>query len=57
MQKLVGMIGGVSWESSALYYKLINESVREKFGGLNSARLLIHSLNYDPIVELERQGN
>jgi aspartate racemase len=57
MQKLVGMIGGVSWESSALYYKLMNEAVREKFGGLNSAKLLIYSLNYDPIVALERKGN
>jgi len=57
MKKLIGMIGGVSWESTALYYKLINEAVREKFGGLNSAKVLIYSLNYDPIVELERQGN
>jgi len=51
------MIGGVSWESTALYYKLINQSVREKLGGLNSARIFIHSLNYGPIVEYERQGN
>lgn len=57
MTKLIGMIGGVSWESTALYYKLINQSVREKLGGLNSGRLLIYSLNYGPIVEYERQGN
>lgn len=57
MTKLIGMIGGVSWESTALYYKLINQSVREQLGGLNSGRLLIYSLNYQPIVEHERQGN
>lgn len=55
-QKTIGMIGGVSWESTVLYYKLINESTREHFGGLNSAKILLHSLNYDPIVKLERQG-
>jgi aspartate racemase len=57
MTKLIGMIGGVSWESTVLYYKLINQAVRERLGGLNSAKLLIYSLNYDPIVEYERQGN
>lgn len=57
MNKLIGMIGGVSWESTVLYYKLINQFVREQLGGLNSARLIIYSLNYEPIVEYERQGN
>ena len=55
-QKMIGVIGGVSWESTTLYYKLINEFVRERLGGLNSAKILLYSLNYDPIVELERQG-
>lgn len=50
------MIGGLSWESTALYYKLLNQAVREQFGGLNSAKILLYSFNYDPIVELERQG-
>jgi aspartate racemase len=54
-QKKIGMIGGVSWESTVLYYKLINQTVREYLGGLNSAEILLYSLNYDPIVELERQ--
>jgi aspartate racemase len=57
MTKLVGIIGGVSWESTVLYYKLINQAMRERFGGLNSARLLIYSLNYDPIVAFEREEN
>lgn len=53
---MIGMIGGVSWESTFLYYKLINESVREQLGNLNSAKILLYSLNYEPIVELERDG-
>lgn len=57
MTKLIGIIGGVSWESTVIYYKLINQAVRENLGGLNSAKLLIYSLNYEPILEHERQGN
>lgn len=55
-QKTIGMIGGVSWESTVLYYKLINQSTRDHLGGLNSAKILLYSLNYDPIVQLEREG-
>ena len=55
LQKTIGMIGGVSWESTLLYYQLINQSVREQFGGLRSAKLVIVSLDYESIVELERQ--
>lgn len=55
-QKIIGMIGGVSWESTALYYQLLNRSVREYLGGLNSAKILMYSLNYEPIVKLEKQG-
>lgn len=54
-QKTIGMIGGVSWESTALYYKVLNQSTREHLGGLNSAKILLYSLNYDEIVNLERQ--
>lgn len=53
--KKIGMIGGVSWESTAVYYKLINEAIRDKVGGLTSAQLLIHSLNYQEIVDYENQ--
>jgi aspartate racemase len=49
MAKVIGIIGGVSWESTVLYYQLINQAVRDRFGGLNSARLLISNLNYAPI--------
>jgi aspartate racemase len=57
MKKTIGIIGGVSWESTVLYYQLINQAVRDKFGGLNSAKLIINSLNYAPIVQLERESN
>lgn len=54
--KTIGVIGGVSWESTVLYYQLINQSVRERLGGLRSAKLLMYSIDYEPIVALERQG-
>lgn len=54
-QKVIGVIGGASWESTQLYYQLINQAVRDQLGGLNSAKLLIHSVNYAPIVHLEQQ--
>lgn len=57
MKKTIGIIGGVSWESTVLYYQLINRAVRGKFGGLNSAKLIINSLNYAPIVQLESESN
>jgi aspartate racemase len=57
MKKTIGIIGGVSWESTVLYYQLINQAVRAKFGGLNSAKIIINSLNYAPIVQLERESN
>jgi len=40
-QKVIGLIGGLSWESSAEYYRIINEQVRDRLGGLRSARCLI----------------
>lgn len=54
-QKTIGVIGGTSWESTALYYKLMNELTRNHLGGLNSAKMLLYSLNYDPIVNLEQR--
>jgi aspartate racemase len=55
-QKTIGIIGGASWESTALYYKLINELTREHLGNLNSAKIILYSVNYDPIVKLEQEG-
>ncbi|MBV5324429.1 MAG: aspartate/glutamate racemase family protein [Rhodospirillaceae bacterium] len=54
--KTIGLIGGMSWESTALYYKFINEEVKRRLGGLNSAKLLICSVNFAEIEPLQRSG-
>lgn len=54
-QKTIGILGGVSWESTVVYYQLINRLVRERLGKLNSAKILLLSFNYEPIVELEKK--
>lgn len=50
--KCLGLIGGIGWESTALYYRLINEDVRRRFGSLHSARLLVNSLSFEPLDTL-----
>jgi aspartate racemase len=55
--KTLGLIGGMSWESTALYYKLINEAVKQRLGGLHSARLLLHSVDFHDIEALQRAGD
>lgn len=55
--KTLGLIGGLSWESTALYYRLLNEGVRKQLGGLHSAQLLMWSFDFAPIVELQTRGN
>lgn len=52
--KMIGLIGGMSWESTATYYRLINEGVRDAFGGLASAPLLLHSVDFQSIVALQQ---
>ncbi|PZU84794.1 MAG: aspartate racemase [Shinella sp.] len=54
--KRVGLIGGMSFESSAVYYRLINEMVRDRVGGLASADLLMHSVNFSEIVGYQKAG-
>ena len=54
--KTIGLIGGMSWESSALYYKLINEAVRERLGGLRSASLIMYSYDFEVIKSLQYAG-
>ncbi len=49
------MLGGMSWESTALYYRLANEGVRERLGGLSSASLLVRSLDFAEVRELQLQ--
>ncbi|WP_337266936.1 aspartate/glutamate racemase family protein [Oryzifoliimicrobium ureilyticus] len=53
----IGLIGGMSFESSAVYYRRINEMVRSKLGGLASAELLMHSVNFAEIVALQKAGD
>lgn len=53
----VGMLGGMSWESTALYYRLANEAVRERLGGLHSASLIIDSVDFADIAALQRDGD
>ena len=51
--KVIGLIGGLSWESLSEYYRLINQETRKRLGGLNSAKVLIYSVNHHEINELE----
>jgi aspartate racemase len=55
--KTIGVIGGMSWESSLLYYRLINQGVQKRLGGLHSARLVMYSVDFAPIEELQHLGN
>lgn len=56
-QRIAGLIGGMSWESSAHYYRLINEHVRDALGGTHSARLLLWSFDFAEIEALQRAGD
>lgn len=53
----IGIIGGMSWESTQLYYRLINERVRAVQGGLSSAPLLIHSVDFAPVAAMQAAGD
>lgn len=52
----IGLIGGMSFESTEIYYRLINEMVRNRLGGFASADLLLHSVNFAEIVEMQKAG-
>lgn len=54
--KTIGLIGGMSWESSNEYYRLINETVQEKLGGLHSAQIVMYSFNFERIKQLQQRG-
>ena len=55
--KLIGLIGGMSWESTESYYRLINQAVKARLGGLHSARLLLYSADFHEIEMLQRSGD
>ena len=52
--RTIGLIGGMSWESTASYYRVINEAVRARLGGLHSARLVLHSVDFAEVAALQR---
>ena len=54
--RTIGLIGGMSWESSAEYYRLVNQRVRERLGPLRSAQLLMHSVDFGPIERAQHEG-
>ncbi len=55
--RTLGLIGGMSWESTAIYYRLLNEETRRRRGGLHSAPLLVWSFDFAEIAALQRQGD
>jgi aspartate racemase len=54
--KKLGLLGGMSWESSIEYYRLVNEEVRDRLGGLHSADLLLRSVDFAHVEQLQRSG-
>ena len=54
--KTIGLLGGMSWESTVPYYRIINEEVRQRLGGLHSATIILHSVDFQPIEELQHAG-
>jgi aspartate racemase len=54
--KRLGLLGGMSWESSSVYYRLINETVRDRLGGLHSADLVLRSIDFSEIEAMQRKG-
>jgi len=55
--KIIGLIGGMSWESSLEYYRIINESIKEKLGGLHSGKIIMYSVDFQEIEKLLTAGN
>ena len=54
--KVIGLIGGMSWNSTLEYYRIINESVAQRLGGLHSARLVLYNLDFDEIQRAQHEG-
>ena len=54
--KTIGLLGGMSWESTVLYYQLLNEGVREQLGGLHSAKILMHSVDFAEVEQFQVKG-
>jgi Aspartate racemase len=55
--KTIGMLGGMSWESTAIYYREINEGIKAKTGSLHSAKIILNSLDFQEIERLQHSEN
>ncbi len=55
--KTIGLLGGMSWESTVGYYRAINEGVKKKLGGLHSAKIAMYSVDFEPIEKLQHKGD
>ena len=55
--KIIGLIGGMSWESTVPYYRQINETVKERLGGLHSAKIILYSVDFHDIERLQHAGD
>jgi aspartate racemase len=55
--KTIGMLGGMSWESTASYYRMLNEGIKQRLDGLHSARICMHSVDFAEIETLQHQGD
>ena len=55
--RTIGLIGGMSWESTAGYYRIINERINERLGGLHSAQIVLYSVDFAELEELQQTGN
>lgn len=55
--KTIGLIGGMSWESTIPYYRQINETIKERLGGLHSAKIILYSVDFHDVERLQHAGN
>lgn len=55
--KTIGLIGGMSWESTTTYYQVINQTIKEELGGLHSAKILLYSVDFEEIEKCQAEGN
>jgi aspartate racemase len=55
--KVMGLIGGMSWESSAVYYKIVNQKIKAKLGGVHSCQCLMYSVDFGEIAALQHKGD
>ena len=54
--KTIGLLGGMSWQSTIDYYRILNEEVARRLGGLHSAKLVMYSVDFSGIAEMQRRG-